>query len=70
MTYSVSITGHGNEGQEGERMLLNALVDTLEQYGGDVSIFTFSGNEIQAPSFHDAQEIIYNEIPEDVLDGG
>jgi hypothetical protein len=62
MTYSVNITGHGNEGKEGERQLLNALVDSLEQYGGEVSIFTFSGNDLQAPSFKDAQETIYGEL--------
>lgn len=70
MTYSVSITGHGNEGEEAERALLNALVDTLEQHGGEVTIFTFSGNEVQVPSYDAARDFIYNEIPDDVLDGG
>jgi hypothetical protein len=59
MTYSVSIQGHGDEPYEeraaAERRLLGALVGALDEHGGNVTTFSFSGNEVNASSLDEAR---------------
>lgn len=56
MTYSVSITGHSDKSTSDEKALLVALMDALEMYGGEVTIFTFSGDDVQVPSYEAAKD--------------
>lgn len=62
MTYSISIQGHGDEPYEErkatEERLLAGLVQALAADGGNVTTFSFAGNEVQASSFDEAKAIV------------
>lgn len=65
MTYSISIMGHGDEPYEerqgAEQRLLKGVVEALEEHGGNVVTFGFSGNEVRASSFDEAKALVAEE---------
>lgn len=67
MTYSISIQGHGDEPYEEreatERALLKGIVGALQEHGGNVTSFSFGGNEVNAGSFDEAEAIASEEDP-------
>lgn len=61
MTYSISIMGHGDEPYEEreatEKRLLRGIVGALQADGGNVSTFSFAGNEVRASSWDEAEAL-------------
>jgi hypothetical protein len=61
MTYSISVQGHGDEPYEEreatEQRLLGGIVNALEAEGGNVTTFSFQGNEVRASTWEEARRI-------------
>lgn len=67
MTYSVNITGHGDEPYEereaAELALVKALIDALDARGGNVVNFNFQGNEVKIVNFQAAKDLLEPDKP-------
>lgn len=62
MTYSISVTGHGDEPYEeraeAEKLLLGGIFDVLDASGGNVMTFSFQGNEVKVASWDEAKAAV------------